>query len=342
MKMLVTGGAGFIGSNFIFYMLKNYPEHKIICVDKFTYAGNIKTLEPVMKNPNFSFCKADITDETEIDKIFSSEKPEAVVNFAAETHVDRSINNAALFFKTNIIGTQVLLDACRKHAVKRFHQISTDEVYGDLPLESQNVCFNEESALNAASPYAASKAAADIMVLSYYKTYGLNATVSRCSNNYGPYHFPEKLIPLAICRAYENKTIPVYGTGENMRDWIYVEDHCRAVALALQNGRAGEIYNIGSRNEKSNLETVEMILNNLGKSKKLIDFVKDRLGHDKRYCIDFSKAEKKLGWHPETEFGIGIKKTVDWYTENMAWCKSVINSECRNCFKQLYGDENFI
>lgn len=337
MTIIVTGGAGFIGTNFIFYQLKNHPDDRIVCLDKLTYAGNISNLDPVMNNPNFRFFRADITDKKAVNNLFSQEKPDIVVNFAAETHVDRSLRNAELFLKTNVIGVQTLLDACIKNGVKRFHQISTDEVYGDLPLDRPDLCFAEESALNASSPYSASKASADIVALSYYKTFCMHVTITRCSNNYGPYQFPEKLIPLTICRALKNQSVPIYGDGKNVRDWLYVEDHCRAVDLVMRNGKAGEIYNVGADNEKSNLETVSEILNELGKSEALITHIKDRPGHDRRYSVDFSKTENELGWKPETEFKNGIGKTVKWYLENPKWFDNTDSDEYKEYFDIVYG-----
>lgn len=342
MTVLVTGGAGFIGSNFIIYQLNTYPDERVICVDKLTYAGNLETLKDVMHNPNFCFYKADITDKAAIDDIFLREKPDIVVNFAAETHVDRSISNYDLFLTTNVIGTQVLLDACIKYNVKHFHQISTDEVYGDMPVEKTDFCFKEESPLNPSSPYAASKAAADMVALSYFKTFHLPVTVTRSTNNYGPYQFPEKLIPLAVCRAAENLYVPLYGNGENIRDWLYVDDHCKAADLVMRKGMAGEIYNVGSHNEKSNIETVKAVLCELGKTEELIKFVKDRLGHDRRYSIDFSKIENELGWKAETVFKEGIAETVKWYLENQAWCRSIITDESKEYFRNFYGEEHFL
>ncbi|WP_309297997.1 dTDP-glucose 4,6-dehydratase [Tepidanaerobacter syntrophicus] len=339
MNILVTGGAGFIGSNFIFYMLKNHPNYRIVCLDLLTYAGNIETLESIMDNPNFKFVKGDITDRKLVFKLFEKEKFDVVVNFAAESHVDRSIENPEIFLKTNILGTQVLMDACRAFDTKRFHQVSTDEVYGDLPLERLDLFFTEDTPIKASSPYSASKAAADLLVLAYCRTYNLPATISRCSNNYGPYQFPEKLIPLVILRALEDKTIPVYGTGENVRDWLYAEDHCRAIDLILHDGNIGEVYNIGGHNEKTNLEVVKAILKELKKPESLITFVKDRAGHDLRYAIDPSKIHKELGWLPTTNFDDGIKKTVKWYLENRNWWEKIINGEYRNYYERMYAEK---
>ncbi|MDE5670020.1 MAG: dTDP-glucose 4,6-dehydratase [Eubacterium sp.] len=322
MVLLVTGGAGFIGSNFIFYQLKSHPEDRIICLDKLTYAGNLETLKDVKGHHNFKFIKADICDKAAVEKAFSEEKPDIVINFAAESHVDRSINDTGIFLQTNMIGTQVLLDACRKHNV-HFHQISTDEVYGDLPIERTDLMFTESTPLNPSSPYSASKASADFITLSYYKTYGLPVTITRCSNNYGSYQHPEKLIPLTILSALANKPVPVYGNGSNVRDWIFVKDHCKAVDSVIRHGKAGEIYNIGGSSEKSNIEVVSKILEIMDKPKSLITYVADRLGHDRRYAVDYSKIEKELLWQPETDFDYGLEKTVEWYIQNEDWLKSV-------------------
>lgn len=322
MVLLVTGGAGFIGSNFILYQLKKHPEDRIICLDKLTYAGNLETLKDVKDNHNFRFIKADICDKEAVTKAFSEENPDIVINFAAESHVDRSINDTGIFMQTNIIGTQILLDACRKHGI-RFHQISTDEVYGDLPIEETDLFFSENTNLSPSSPYSASKASADLITLSYYKTYRLPVTITRCSNNYGSHQYPEKLIPLTILSALENKPVPVYGNGRNVRDWIYVEDHCKAVDLVIRNGEAGKIYNIGGSSEKSNIEVVSKILEIMDKPKSLITYVPDRPGHDRRYAVDYSKIEKELLWQPKTDFEYGLEKTVEWYIQNEDWLKSV-------------------
>ncbi len=322
MVLLVTGGAGFIGSNFILYQLKKHPEDRIICLDKLAYAGNLETLKDVKDNHKFRFIKADICDKEAVAKAFSEENPDIVINFAAESHVDRSINDTGIFMQTNIIGTQILLDACRKHGI-RFHQISTDEVYGDLPIEETDLFFSENTNLSPSSPYSASKASADLITLSYYKTYRLPVTITRCSNNYGSHQYPEKLIPLTILSALENKPVPVYGNGRNVRDWIYVEDHCKAVDLVIRNGEAGKIYNIGGGNEKSNIEVVSKILEIMDKPKSLITYVPDRPGHDRRYAVDYSKIEKELLWQPETDFEYGLEKTVEWYIQNEDWLKSV-------------------
>lgn len=338
MRIIVTGGAGFIGGNFIHYMLKKYQQYKVICIDSLTYAGNLETLESVKDNANFKFIKADITDRNKIYSIFETEKPDIVVNFAAESHVDRSIENPEIFLNTNIIGTSVLLDACKKYGIKRYHQVSTDEVYGDLPIDKPDLFFTEDTPINPSSPYSASKASADLLVMSYYRTFNLPVTISRCSNNYGPYHFPEKLIPLMILNTLNDKKLPVYGNGMNIRDWLYVEDHCSAIDKIIHNGTIGEIYNIGGHNEKTNLEVVKTIIKELGKSEDLIEYVKDRPGHDLRYAIDQSKISGELGWIPETKFEDGIKKTIKWYIDNEDWWSNIINGEYINYYNKMYGD----
>ncbi len=337
MKILVTGGAGFIGGNFVHYMLKKYPNYEIVCLDKLTYAGNLSTLEGVMDNKNFTFCKGDIADSEFVDKLFAEHKFDIVVNFAAESHVDRSIENPQIFLITNIIGTQVLMDACRKYGNIRYHQVSTDEVYGDLPLDRPDLFFKEDTPIHTSSPYSSSKAGADLLVLAYYRTFGLPVTVSRCSNNYGPYHFPEKLIPLMISRALANESLPVYGNGLNVRDWLYVEDHCRAIDLIIHKGKIGEVYNVGGHNEKSNIDIVKTILKLLGKSEDLITFVEDRKGHDMRYAIDPTKIHNDLGWLPETKFEDGIKKTIDWYLNNKKWWKDIISGEYKEYYNKMYS-----
>lgn len=319
MTIIVTGGAGFIGSNFIFYMLEKHPDYRIVCLDKLTYAGNLSTLEPIMDKPNFRFVKLDICDVQGVDKLFNEVHPNIVVNFAAESHVDRSIENPQVFLETNIIGTSVLMDACRKYKVKRFHQVSTDEVYGDLPLDRPDLFFHEDTPLHTSSPYSSSKAAADLLVMAYHRTYGLPVTISRCSNNYGPYQFPEKLIPLMIANCLANKPLPVYGEGINVRDWLYVEDHCKAIDLIIHKGKVGEVYNIGGHNEMRNIDIVKLILKELGKDESLIKYVEDRKGHDQRYAIDPAKIHDELGWLPETMFKDGIKKTIEWYLDNKVW-----------------------
>lgn len=325
MKILVTGGAGFIGGNFMHLMTEKYPDDTIICVDKLTYAGNLSTLEPIKHRKNYKFYKADICDREAIYKIFEDEKPDIVVNFAAESHVDRSIDNPGVFLETNILGTGVLLDASLKYSISRYHQVSTDEVYGDLPLDRKDLFFTETTNLHTSSPYSASKASSDLLVMSYNRTFGLNTTISRCSNNYGPYHYPEKLIPLMIKNALANMKLPVYGTGENVRDWLYVVDHCEAIDLIIRKGKNGEVYNVGGHNERTNLEVVKIILDRLGKSQDLIEYVTDRKGHDMRYAIDPSKIHKQLGWLPKTNFEDGIKLTIDWYLANKDWWMAIEN-----------------
>lgn len=338
MTVFVTGGAGFIGSNFIFYMLRKHPDYRIVCLDCLTYAGNLSTLASVMDNPNFRFAKVSITDKEAVDRIFAEEHPDMVVNFAAESHVDRSIENPSVFLETNIIGTQVMMDACRKYGIKRYHQVSTDEVYGDLPLDRPDLFFTEETPIHTSSPYSASKASADLMVLAYHRTYGLPVSISRCSNNYGPYHFPEKLIPLMIINALADKPLPVYGNGENIRDWLYVEDHCKAIDLIIHNGRVGEVYNIGGHNEMKNIDIVKIIIKELGKDESLIKFVEDRKGHDRRYAIDPTKIHNELGWLPETMFADGIQKTIRWYLDNRDWWSEIISGEYREYYDKMYKD----
>ena len=338
MNIIVTGGAGFIGSNFVFHMLKEHPEDRIICLDKLTYAGNLSTLEPVMEKENFRFVKADICDREAVDKLFEEEKPDIVVNFAAESHVDRSIEDPGVFLNTNIMGTQVLMDACRKYGIKRYHQVSTDEVYGDLPLDRPDLFFTEKTPIHASSPYSASKASADLLVLAYYRTFGLPVTISRCSNNYGPSHFPEKIIPLMIINATRDEPLPVYGEGINVRDWLYVEDHCRAIDLVIRNGREGEVYNIGGHNEMRNIDIVKLICKHLGKPESLITFVTDRKGHDLRYAIDPAKIHAELGWLPETKFEDGIKKTIDWYLANEEWWQPIVSGEYQEYYEKMYGE----
>ena len=336
MTIIVTGGAGFIGSNFVFYEMEKHPEDRIVCVDKLTYAGNLSTLAPVMDHPGFRFVKLDICDREGVYRLFEEEKPDIVVNFAAESHVDRSIENPEIFLQTNVIGTSVLLDACRKYGIDRYHQGSTDEVYGDLPLDRPDLFFTEETNLKTSSPYSASKAGADLLVMAYHRTYKIPTTISRCSNNYGPYHFPEKLIPLMIINALADKKLPVYGDGKNVRDWLYVEDHCRAIDLILQKGRVGEVYNIGGHNERANIDVVKTILKELGKSEDLIEYVTDRKGHDRRYAIDPTKIHTELGWEPETKFEDGIKKTVKWYLEHRDWWMGIISGDYQTYYERMY------
>ena len=337
--VIVTGGAGFIGSNFIFYMMKAHPAYRFICLDKLTYAGNLSTLKEVMGKENFRFVKMDICDRTAIYGLFEEEHPDVVVNFAAESHVDRSIENPEIFLETNIIGTSVLMDACRKYGIKRYHQVSTDEVYGDLPLNRPDLFFTENTPLHTSSPYSSSKASADLLVGAYYRTYGLPVTISRCSNNYGPYQFPEKLIPLMIANALADKPLPVYGDGKNVRDWLYVEDHCKAIDLILHHGRVGEVYNIGGHNEMSNIDIVKLICQGLDKPESLITYVKDRKGHDRRYAIDPAKIHEELGWLPETKFTDGIKKTIEWYLSHKDWWEEIISGEYQTYYAKIYGDK---
>lgn len=338
MKVLITGGAGFIGSNFIFHMRQTHPEYTLICLDKLTYAGNLETLAPVMNDPKFQFVRADITDRKAIEKIFEAEKPDVVVNFAAESHVDRSIENPTVFLETNVMGTQILLDASRKYDVKRYHQVSTDEVYGDLPVDRPDLFFTEKTPLNTSSPYSASKASADLLCNAYHRTYGMPITISRCSNNYGPYQFPEKLIPLMIANALADKPLPVYGKGINVRDWLYVEDHCIAIDLILEHGTVGQVYNIGGHNEMRNIDIVKKILQILGKPESLITYVTDRKGHDMRYAIDPTFIHKQLGWLPATKFETGIEKTVQWYLDHRSWWENIINGEYQTYYERMYGN----
>lgn len=337
MKIIVTGGAGFIGANFIYYELKHHPEDEILCYDALTYAGNLETLDDAQKNPRFRFVKGDITARKAVEALFTAEKPDVIVNFAAESHVDRSIEQPDIFLQTNFMGVGVLLDVCRKYGIKRYHQVSTDEVYGDLPLDRPDLFFTEETNLHASSPYSASKASADLLVMAYHRTYDLPVTISRCSNNYGPYHFPEKLIPLMILNALEDKKLPVYGKGENVRDWLYVEDHCAAIDLILRQGKAGELFNIGGHNERRNIDVVRMILAALGKPESLIEYVADRKGHDRRYAIDPSKIRAALGWEPRTKFEDGIERTIRWYLEHKSWWQNIISGDYREYYNRMYA-----
>ena len=337
MNIVVTGGAGFIGGNFMHYMVNKYPDDRIICVDVLTYAGNLETLEPLKDKKNFVFYKTDITDRKAIYDIFEKEKPDYCINFAAESHVDRSVENPDIFLMTNILGTQVLMDACRKYGIKRYHQVSTDEVYGDLPLDRPDLQFDETYPIKTSSPYSASKASADLWVLAYMRTFKLPATISRCSNNYGPYHFPEKLIPLMITRALNDEKLPVYGNGQNVRDWLYVVDHCIAIDMIVRGGRDGEIYNIGGHAEMANIDIVKLILKKLGKPETLIEYVTDRPGHDLRYAMNPSKIEKELGWKPSVTFEEGIDKTIDWYLSNKPWWEHIVSGEYKDYFDKMYG-----
>ena len=336
MKILVTGGAGFIGSNFIFYMRRKHPDDTLVCLDKLTYAGNLETLASVMDQPDFRFIRADIADREAVYRIFEAETPDVVVNFAAESHVDRSIENPAVFLETNVMGTQVLLDACRKYGIQRYHQVSTDEVYGDLPLDRPDLFFTEQTPLHTSSPYSASKASADLLCNAYQRTYGLPITISRCSNNYGPYQFPEKLIPLMIADALADKPLPVYGEGLNVRDWLYVEDHCAAIDLILEKGKVGQVYNIGGHNEMKNIDIVKRILGLLGKPESLITYVTDRKGHDMRYAIDPAYIHQELGWLPETKFEDGIRLTIQWFFEHEEWMKNVTSGEYQKYYEDMY------
>lgn len=336
MKFLVTGGAGFIGSNFMHYEVKKYSDDVFVCLDALTYAGNYNNIKDLEEYSNFKFVKGDINDRELVYKLFEEEKFDIVINFAAESHVDNSIKNPTIFLTTNIIGTSVLMDACRKYGIKRYHQVSTDEVYGDLPLDRPDLLFTEDTPLHTSSPYSSSKASADLLVMAYHRTYGLPVTISRCSNNYGPYQFPEKLIPVVISKALAGEKIPVYGTGSNVRDWIHVIDHNIGVDLIVRNGRDGEVYNLGGHSERTNLEVVKTILKQLGKSEDLITFVEDRKGHDLRYAIDSSKVEKELGWDRTYTFEQGIKETVDWYLNNQDWINNILSGDYKNAYR---GDD---
>lgn len=338
MTILVTGGAGFIGSNYIYHLLEHHSEGRVVCIDCLTYAGNLSTLKEALRRDNFAFYRVNICDRAAVYDVFEKERPDVVVNFAAESHVDRSIEMPEIFLQTNILGTQVMMDACLKYGVSRFHQVSTDEVYGDLPLDKPELLFTEKTPIHTSSPYSASKASADLLVGAYYRTFALPASISRCSNNYGPYQFPEKLIPLMIANALNDKPLPVYGKGENVRDWLYVEDHCRAIDLIIRNGRVGEVYNVGGHNEMKNIDIVKLICKKLGKSESLITFVTDRKGHDMRYAIDPSKIHDELGWLPETAFADGIEKTIDWYLGNKEWWQTIISGEYRNYYEKMYAN----
>lgn len=336
MKILVTGAAGFIGSNFMYYELDKHPEDEYVALDLLTYAGNLKNLDGIKNKPNYKFVKMDIRDRENIYKLFEEEKFDLVVNFAAESHVDRSIKDPEVFLRTNIIGTEVLMDACLKYGVERYHQVSTDEVYGDLPLDRPDLYFTEETPLHTSSPYSSSKAGADLLVNAYHRTYGLKTTISRCSNNYGPYQFPEKMIPLMINNARHDKNLPVYGDGMNVRDWLHVYDHCSGIDLVMRNGEIGEVYNIGGHNEKHNIEVVKEILKALGKPESLITYVSDRKGHDLRYAIDPTKIETKLGWKPKYTFETGIKETIEWFMNNQEWMDDVTSGDYLKYYEQMY------
>ncbi|MCZ0756856.1 dTDP-glucose 4,6-dehydratase [Anoxybacillus sp. J5B_2022] len=335
MKVLITGGAGFIGSNFVNYMVKKYPNYQIINLDALTYAGNLENVKEVENEPNYRFVKGDITNRELVESLFA-EGVDAVVNFAAESHVDRSIADPGIFIKTNVQGTQVLLDAAKKYGVKKYIQISTDEVYGTL---GETGYFTETTPLAPNSPYSASKAGADLLVRAYHETYGLPVNITRCSNNYGPYHFPEKLIPLMIINALNNQPLPVYGDGLNVRDWLHVEDHCSAIDLVLHHGKNGEVYNVGGNNERTNIEVVKAILRYLNKPESLITFVEDRLGHDRRYAIDATKIREELGWQPKYTFEEGLKQTINWYLENRSWWENILSGEYKEYYKRQYGQK---
>ena len=337
MTFLITGGAGFIGGNFMHYMVNKYTNDLFVCIDALTYAGNLETLEPIKDKPNFKFVHGNICDRDLVYKLFEEYKFDYVVNFAAESHVDRSIENPTIFLETNVIGTSVLMDACRKYGIKRYHQVSTDEVYGDLPLDRPDLLFTENTPIHTSSPYSASKASADLLVLAYHRTFKLPITISRCSNNYGPYHFPEKLIPLMIKKALANEPLPVYGNGANVRDWLHVYDHCTAIDLIVRNGRDGEVYNVGGHNEKSNLEVVKTILEALNKPESLIHYVKDRPGHDLRYAMDPTKLMTELGWKPKYTFETGIKETIKWNLDNQEWINHIISGEYLRFMEKNYG-----
>lgn len=334
MKFLITGGAGFIGSNYCHYVVEKYPEDQFVCLDALTYAGNYNNIKELEEKSNFKFVKGDITDREAVDKLFAEEAFDVVINFAAESHVDNSIKNPGVFLTTNIIGTQVLMDASLKYHVKRYHQVSTDEVYGDLPLDRPDLLFTEDTPIHTSSPYSSSKAGADLLVGAYYRTFGLPVTISRCSNNYGPYQFPEKLIPVIFSKAIKNEKVPVYGTGENVRDWIHVHDHNVGVDMIVRNGKVGEVYNLGGHSERDNLTVVKTILKQLGKSEDLIEFVADRKGHDLRYAIDSTKAEKELGWNRTYTFEEGMKETIDWYLNHQDWVENILSGEYKNAYKK--------
>ena len=346
MTRFVTGGAGFIGANFLFYLRERYPDDRLVCIDKLTYAGNLSTLAPLLGQPNFRFAKVDICDREAVCALFAEERPDVVINFAAESHVDRSIADPSLFLQTNIIGTSVLMDACREYGNIRFHQVSTDEVYGDLPLDRPELLFTEQTPLHTSSPYSSSKASADLLVGAYGRTYGLPVTISRGSNNYGPYQFPEKLIPLMIINALAERPLPVYGQGLNVRDWLYVEDHARAIDVIFHRGKVADTYNIGGFNEWKNIDLIRVIVRTVdrllgnpeGSSEKLITYVTDRAGHDLRYAIDSRKLKRELGWQPSLQFEEGIEKTVRWYLQNQSWMDDITSGECQHYYRSMYKD----
>lgn len=337
-KFLITGGAGFIGGNFCHYMVNEYPNDQFVCIDALTYAGNLETLKSIMNKNNFKFVHGNICDRELVFKLFEEEKFDYIINFAAESHVDRSIENPRIFLETNILGTQTLMDACLKYGIKRYHQVSTDEVYGDLPLDRKDLFFTEETPIHTSSPYSASKASADLLVLAYHRTFKLPITISRCSNNYGPYHFPEKLIPLMIKKALNNEPLPVYGNGENVRDWLHVYDHCTAIDLIVRKGRDGEVYNVGGHNERTNLEVVKTILKALNKPESLINYVKDRPGHDLRYAMDPTKLINELGWKPKYTFETGILPTIQWNIDNQDWINHILSGEYLRFMEKQYKE----
>ncbi len=335
MKTLITGGAGFIGSNYCHYVTEKYPDEEFVCLDALTYAGNYNNIKELVETKkNFKFVHGDIRDKEFVDKLFDEEHFDVVINFAAESHVDNSIKNPNLFADTNVLGTMTLMNACRNHGNIRYHQVSTDEVYGDLPLDRPDLLFTEENPIKTSSPYSASKAGADLQVMAYHRTYGLPVTISRCSNNYGPYQFPEKLIPVVFSKAMRDEKIPVYGTGENVRDWIHVYDHNVGVDMIVRKGRVGEVYNLGGHSERTNLTVVKTILKQLGKSEDLIEFVADRKGHDLRYAIDSTKAEKELGWDRTHTFEEGIKETIDWYLNHQDWVDNILSGEYKEAYQK--------
>ncbi|MDQ0482442.1 dTDP-glucose 4,6-dehydratase [Guptibacillus hwajinpoensis] len=339
MNLLVTGGAGFIGSNFVRHTLTENPDYKVINFDLLTYAGNLENLRDVESNPNYTFVKGNITNRELLDYLVKKHDVNVIVNFAAESHVDRSITNPDVFITSNVQGTQFLLNVAKDNNIDKFVQVSTDEVYGSL---GETGYFTETTPLNPNSPYSASKAGADMLVQSYFETFGMNVNITRCSNNYGPYHFPEKLIPLMISNAMEGKELPVYGDGKNVRDWLHVKDHCAAIDLVIKSGRAGEIYNVGGHNERTNNEIVELIVEKLGVSRELIKYVADRLGHDRRYAIDPTKLTDELGWNPKYTFDTGIEETIQWYIDNQEWWKNIKSGEYQNYYTKQYGEKEHV
>jgi dTDP-glucose 4,6-dehydratase len=338
MNQLITGGAGFIGANYLYYLTERDADGEIVCLDSLTYAGNLHTIADLIDAGKITFVRGDVTDKALVERILKEHRIDVIVHFAAESHVDRSIEDASAFLNTNIIGTHVLLEAGRRHGVSRFHQVSTDEVYGDLPIDRPDLLFTEETPIHTSSPYSASKASADLLALAYFRTFRFPVTISRCSNNYGPYQFPEKLIPLMIANALADKKLPVYGKGENVRDWLHVRDHCRAIDLIVRNGKVGESYNVGGHNERSNIQIVRTILENLGKDESLIEYVTDRKGHDLRYAIDATKIERELGWKPEIYFDEGIVSTIRWYLDNKPWWEEIVSGAYQEYYKKMYGD----